>query len=92
MRGLRSLRELFDWTNSEFYRATESAAAYVGHFHEYLVRGGFPQTAQTDSSTQAQRLLREDIIDKVLKRDMTPLRDKPRPSGRGRIAPPALSS
>jgi hypothetical protein len=37
----------------------------VGHFHEYLVRGGFPQTAPMDSLTQAQRLLREDIIDKV---------------------------
>jgi len=37
------------------------------------VRGGFPQTAQVDSITQAQRLLREDIIDKVLKRDMTAL-------------------
>jgi predicted AAA+ superfamily ATPase len=49
------------------------AAPYVGHFHEYLVRGGFPQTAQVDSITQAQRLLREDIIDKVLKRDMTAL-------------------
>jgi predicted AAA+ superfamily ATPase len=42
-------------------------------FYEYLVRGGFPQTAQVDSITQAQRLLREDIIDKVLKRDMTAL-------------------
>ena len=49
------------------------AGAYVGHFHEYLVRGGFPQTAQVNSVTQAQRLLREDIIDKVLKRDMTAL-------------------
>lgn len=70
---LRSLRDLFDWTPSEFYRTTEAASAYVGHFHEYLVRGGFPQTAQTESITQAQRLLREDIIDKVLKRDMTAL-------------------
>jgi predicted AAA+ superfamily ATPase len=51
----------------------ELASPYVGHFHEYLVRGGFPQTAQVDSITQAQRLLREDIIDKVLKRDMTAL-------------------
>lgn len=42
-------------------------------FYEYLVRGGFPQTAQVDSITQAQRLLREDIIDKALKRDMTAL-------------------
>lgn len=70
---LRSLRELFDWTPADFYRVTELATAYTGHFHEYLVRGGFPQTAQIDSVVQAQRLLREDIIDKVLKRDMTAL-------------------
>ncbi len=70
---LRSLRDLHDWTPPEFLRTTEAAAAYVGHFHEYLVRGGFPQTAQVASITQAQRLLREDIIDKVLKRDMTAL-------------------
>lgn len=71
--ALRSLRELFDWSPSAFVRAAELATAYVGHFHEYLVRGGFPQTAQVESFTQAQRLLREDIIDKVLKRDMTAL-------------------
>lgn len=70
---LKSLRELFDWPQSDLYRVSEAAAPYVGHFHEYLVRGGFPQTAQVDSITQAQRLLREDIIDKVLKRDMTAL-------------------
>jgi len=70
---LRSLRDLFDWGPADFYRTSELASAYVGHFHEYLVRGGFPQTAQMDSIMQAQRLLREDIIDKVLKRDMTAL-------------------
>jgi len=70
---IKSMRELFDWPQSDFYRVAETAAPYVGHFHEYLVRGGFPQTAQVDSITQAQRLLREDIIDKVLKRDMTAL-------------------
>ena len=70
---LRSLRDLFDWPQADFYRTTDAASPYVGHFHEYLVRGGFPQTAQVDSITQAQRLLREDIIDKVLKRDMTAL-------------------
>lgn len=71
--AVKSLRELFDWKAPDFVRATEAASAYVGHFHEYLVRGGFPQTAQVDSITQAQRLLREDIIDKALKRDMTAL-------------------
>lgn len=70
---LKSLTELFDWSQAQFYRTQEIAAPYVGHFHEYLIRGGFPQTAQVESITQAQRLLREDIIDKVLKRDMTAL-------------------
>lgn len=70
---LRSLRDLFDWAPPDFYRATDLGRDYVGHFHEYLLRGGFPQTALVDSVTQAQRLLREDIIDKVLKRDMTAL-------------------
>ncbi len=71
--SLKSLRELFEWPSSEFYRTSEIAGAYVGHFHEYLIRGGFPQTAQVESISHAQRLLREDIIDKVLKRDMTAL-------------------
>lgn len=71
--NLKSKRELFDWSQPDFYRASESATHYVGHFHEYLLRGGFPQTAQVESINQAQRLLREDIIDKVLKRDMTAL-------------------
>lgn len=70
---LKSLTELFDWSQPQFYRVQELAAPYVGHFHEYLIRGGFPQTAQVESITQAQRLLREDIIDKALKRDMTAL-------------------
>ena len=71
--ALRSLRDLFDWRPADFHRATDAAGAYAGHFHEYLVRGGFPQTALVESITQAQRMLREDIIDKVLKRDMTAL-------------------
>lgn len=68
-----SLRDLFDLPQQDFFRIAEIAAPYVGHFHEYLLRGGFPQTAQVENIIQAQRLLREDIIDKVLKRDMTAL-------------------
>jgi predicted AAA+ superfamily ATPase len=70
---LRSLRELFDWKQDDFYRVGEMAMPYVAHFHEYLLRGGFPQTALVESINQSQRLLREDIIDKALKRDMTAL-------------------
>jgi len=46
---LRSLRELFSWTSSDFLRAAEIGAPYVGHFHEYLMRGGFPQGAQVEN-------------------------------------------
>jgi uncharacterized protein len=70
---VRSLRELNAWSPAELARTSAQAVDYVGHFHEFLVRGGFPQTALIDSVTQAQRLLREDIIDKALKRDMTAL-------------------
>ncbi len=67
------ISDLFGASTKEFLRISEATQALIGHFHEYLVRGGFPQTALVESVPQAQRLLREDIIDKVLKRDMTAL-------------------
>lgn len=70
---IESIDSLFDCVPSELYRMTEAATDLIGHFHEYLIRGGFPQTALVESITQSQRLLREDIIDKILKRDMTAL-------------------
>jgi predicted AAA+ superfamily ATPase len=71
--SLKSLQDLFEWPQQKFYEITQLSSGYIGHFHEYLVRGGFPQTARVNSISQAQRLLREDIIEKVLKRDMTAL-------------------
>ncbi|BDC48613.1 ATPase [Bryobacterales bacterium F-183] len=70
---LRSLQELFRYDEGQYAKVQEAALPYIAHFHEYIVRGGFPQTAQMASITEVQRLLREDIIDKVLKRDMTAL-------------------
>ena len=70
---IRSLKELFTWPQSELHHTIELAQPYIGHFHNYLVHGGFPQTALMESITQAQKLLREDIIDKAIKRDMTAL-------------------
>lgn len=67
------LPDLFKVTRGEFAQMSESVSYLIGHFHEYLVRGGFPQTALIESITQSQKLLREDIVDKVLKRDMTAL-------------------
>jgi len=68
-----SLTQLFDWSPAERTKIGEVARPLVGHFHDYLLRGGFPQCALIPSLTLAQRLLREDIVDKVLKRDMTAL-------------------
>ncbi len=70
---LSSIDELFKYSTGELHRISEASFSLIGHFHEYLVRGGFPQTALVESLTQSQKLLREDIIDKVLKRDMTAL-------------------
>jgi len=67
------LTDLFSWKPGDFVRTGELARPLVAHFHEYLLRGGFPQTALIESVTLAQKLLREDIVDKVLKRDMTAL-------------------
>ncbi len=41
------------------------------HFRRYLLIGGFPEFVAVDDVSLAQRVLREDVVDKVLKRDMT---------------------
>ncbi len=70
---VKSFTEVASWRPGEFVRVGEMARPLMAHFHEYLLRGGFPQTAMVESVVLAQKLLREDIVDKVLKRDMTAL-------------------
>jgi len=40
------------------------------HFHRYLMVGGFPELALATDDRMAQRILREDVVDKVIKRDV----------------------
>lgn len=40
------------------------------HFIRYLQVGGFPELALSQNDTYSQRILREDIVDKALKRDL----------------------
>jgi len=68
-----SFKELFDWHKADFSRVAKLAQPLTPHFHDYLLRGGFPEPALSGNLTRCQRLLREDIVDKVLKRDMTAL-------------------
>lgn len=50
-----------------------SLAVLQKYFHRYLLVGGFPEIALSDDAPFAQRVLREDVVDKVLKRDLTVL-------------------
>lgn len=68
-----SLQKLQSWSPADFGRTAVVARPLTGHFHDYLLRGGFPQCALVEGVVAAQKLLREDIVDKVLKRDMTAL-------------------
>lgn len=43
------------------------------HFNRYLLVGGFPELALAEDDFFAQQIMREDIVDKVLKRDLPAL-------------------
>ena len=43
------------------------------HFNRYLQVGGFPELALSDDDMIAQQIMREDVVDKVLKRDLPSL-------------------
>ena len=43
------------------------------HFNRYLQVGGFPELALSDNDILAQQVMREDVVDKVLKRDLPSL-------------------
>lgn len=52
---------------------TQRFAPLVTHFNRYLSVGGFPELVLSDDDLYAQRLLREDVVDKVIKRDVLSL-------------------
>jgi predicted AAA+ superfamily ATPase len=70
---VKNLRQLFEWGPGQLTGCAALARPLTAHFHDYLLRGGFPEPAMVNDLTRCQRLLREDIVDKVLKRDMTAL-------------------
>ncbi len=43
------------------------------HFNRYLQVGGFPELALADNDILAQQIMRDDVVDKVLKRDLPSL-------------------
>ncbi|MBQ9196993.1 MAG: ATP-binding protein [Clostridia bacterium] len=48
-------------------------SAVQNHFSRYLRVGGFPELALAENDMMAQQIMREDVVDKVLKRDLPSL-------------------
>lgn len=70
--GLRP-SDLFAFTPPAFADLAARFTRLLPVFHRYLLVGGFPETARKADIGLCQRLLREDIVERVLKRDMTAL-------------------
>ena len=59
--------------NAEFGDLMDKFVKLEGHFNRYLMIGGFPELVLSDDDAYAQRILREDVVDKVIKRDVLTL-------------------
>lgn len=70
--GLK-LTKLVKMSNAELGDLMDRFAPLEGHFNRYLMIGGFPELVLSDDDIYAQRMLREDVVDKVIKRDVLTL-------------------
>jgi hypothetical protein len=70
--GLRP-SDVFDMSQADRMGVAEALRALLPSFQRYLLVGGFPETARQSDISLCQRLLREDVVERVLKRDMTAL-------------------
>lgn len=67
------LTKLVKLNNAELGDLMDKFAPLEGHFSRYLTIGGFPELVLSDDDIYAQRMLREDVVDKVIKRDVLTL-------------------
>lgn len=67
------LTGLAEMSRAEFGNLMDSFAFLEGHFNRYLTIGGFPELVLSDDDIYAQRMLREDVVDKVINRDVLTL-------------------
>ena len=65
--------DLFRKTPADLGDIGERSRSLMPLFRRYLLVGGFPETAHHPDIAFCQRLLREDVVERVLKRDMTAL-------------------
>lgn len=70
-----SLEELANMSAEEFSMLMFSMSDMQASWNRYIALGGFPELLRIQSIPRAQMLLREDVADKVLKRDIPSLCD-----------------
>lgn len=69
----RRLTDLFSMPEAQLAGLAAQTRSLQPLFQRYLLVGGFPETARQENIDLCQRLLREDVVERVLKRDMTAL-------------------
>ena len=67
------LTKLVKMSKAELGDLMDRFAPQEVHFNRYLMIGGFPELVLSDDDMYAQRMLREDVVDKVIKRDVLTL-------------------
>lgn len=67
------LTKLVKMNNAELGDLMDRFNPLEAHFNRYLMIGGFPELVLSDDDIYAQRMLREDVVDKVIKRDVLSL-------------------
>jgi len=66
-------KDLFVQSEADLRSLAEKCRPLMPLFQRYLLVGGFPETALQTDSVVCQRMLREDVVERVLKRDMASL-------------------
>lgn len=67
------ITSLLHKTQIERTRIMMQLSKVQNHFMRYLQVGGFPELALAENDMMAQQIMREDVVDKVLKRDLPSL-------------------
>ena len=67
------LTKLVKMSKAELGDLMHRFALLEGHFNRYLMIGGFPELVLSDDDIYAQRMLREDVVEKVIRRDVLTL-------------------
>ncbi len=70
-----NLEELSRMTPVAFNNLMQKTGDMQAYWNHYITQGGFPELLNVSSVLRAQAILREDVVDKVLKRDIPSLFD-----------------